>query len=79
MLETKKGRIVKSYCIDKELAEEITEKATGNVSDFVNDLLRKGLEYDQSIGKIDMKAVVEWMVKGHNKKYPDSPYILHKG
>lgn len=77
MAETKSGRIVKSYCIDKELAQEISEKAKGNVSDFVNDLLRKGLSYNDYIEKIDMKAVVEWMVKGYNKKYPNNPYVLY--
>ena len=72
-----KDRVTKSFNAEVELWERVKKKANGlNMSDTLNDLISKGLEYDNKIKKLTSLDVVEWMLMGYNKNHPEAPKSL---
>ena len=72
-----KNRVVKSFNAEPDTWEKVIQRANGaNLSDTLNELILKGLEYDNKIKKLTSLDIVEWMLMGYNKNHPEAPKTL---
>ena len=58
------SKVAKTIYVEKELIKKIGE---GIFTERVNDLIIKGLEYERSGERINMRKVIEYLLAKYNK------------
>lgn len=68
------NKVIKTFYMDRELLKIINEENPKiNLSEKLNELIRKGLQYDSKYKKITQRDIIEYQMRKYFKEHPEAP------